>query len=121
MARSDLSSRADGVVRSTTDYRMLTQPPRPLPCLVASRHFYYWSRPHLLCQGGEKALTPPFVNSFSAIVFIIGTIFLLGLGAQTIATQNNPPAAGPAKLLIPHDSWNCGMPDGIPNPEAGTP
>src|SRR5262245_26810 len=53
MMRSHLSSRADGVVRSTTDYRMLTQPPRPLPCSVASRHFYWWSRPPLLCQGGE--------------------------------------------------------------------
>lgn len=24
------------------------------------------------------------------------------------------------KILIPHKSWNCGMPEGIPNPESGT-
>jgi hypothetical protein len=22
--------------------------------------------------------------------------------------------------MVPHDSWNCGMPEGIPNPESGT-
>ena len=25
-----------------------------------------------------------------------------------------------AKVLIPHESWNCGMPDGIPAPESGS-
>ena len=28
-------------------------------------------------------------------------------------------SANLAKTLLPHPSWNCGMPDGIPNPESG--
>jgi hypothetical protein len=32
----------------------------------------------------------------------------------TALGQNTP------KVLVPHDSWNCGMPEGIPSPESGT-
>jgi hypothetical protein len=32
--------------------------------------------------------------------------------------QGRPPAERP--LIVPHASWSCGLPDGIPNPENGT-
>ena len=38
-------------------------------------------------------------------------LFAATAGAQTTS---------PARLMVPHDSWNCGMPEGIPNPESGT-
>src|SRR6185369_1079264 len=53
-----------------------------------------------------------------AIVFVVGVVFFCGPAAQWTASQNVSPAA--AKLLIPHESWTCGMAEGIPNPEAGT-
>jgi hypothetical protein len=51
-----------------------------------------------------------------AIVFILGALILCG--PPSTAGQNNSAAA--AKVLIPHESWTCGMAEGIPNPEAGT-
>jgi hypothetical protein len=33
------------------------------------------------------------------------------------AGQGNTPGAD---LIVPHESWSCGLPDGIPRPEAGT-
>ena len=41
-------------------------------------------------------------------------IVLNVFSARSAAAQNT------ARLLIPHESWNCGMPDGIPAPEAGS-
>jgi hypothetical protein len=37
--------------------------------------------------------------------------------AVGVAGQGNAPAAD---LIVPHESWPCGLPDGIPRPEAGT-
>src|SRR6187549_1231220 len=43
--------------------------------------------------------------------------FLLTAGATAahLAKGQSTP-----KVLIPHASWDCGMKDGIPNPESGT-
>ena len=38
----------------------------------------------------------------------------LALAAQAACAQ------APATVLIPHPSWDCGMPEGIPTPEAGS-
>ncbi len=43
--------------------------------------------------------------------------FLLLAGA---AAGHLAKGQGAAKVLIPHASWDCGMKDGIPNPESGT-
>lgn len=40
----------------------------------------------------------------------------LALAAPLSAQVNSQ---GAANLMIPHASWNCGMPEGIPSPEAG--
>ncbi|MEO5926244.1 MAG: DUF3237 family protein [Bryobacteraceae bacterium] len=47
--------------------------------------------------------------------------FLLTTGAAMVASTGLTPAFGQAaaKTLIPHASWDCGMKDGIPNPESG--
>lgn len=37
--------------------------------------------------------------------------------AAGVAGQGNPPGAD---LIVPHESWSCGLPDGIPRPEGGT-
>jgi hypothetical protein len=50
---------------------------------------------------------------------------LIGVGlASGSAAQRALGTAGDARagtLLVPHESWSCGMPDGIPSPEDGTP
>jgi Protein of unknown function (DUF3237) len=47
--------------------------------------------------------------------------FLLTTGAA-IASHAVRPAFGQTadKVLVPHSSWDCGMKDGVPNPESGT-
>jgi hypothetical protein len=47
--------------------------------------------------------------------------FLLASSATMLAGQAALPVFGQAapKALLPHASWDCGMPDGIPNPERG--
>lgn len=40
-------------------------------------------------------------------------VALLGLAALPAQSQQAAPA------LVPHSAWDCGMPDGIPTPEAG--
>lgn len=42
------------------------------------------------------------------LILLIAGIVVTGQGTNT------------SKVLLPHPSWNCGMPDGIPNPESGT-
>src|SRR5688572_11620226 len=37
--------------------------------------------------------------------------------AQNSGGQNGAPAAD---VIVPHESWSCGLPDGIPRPETGT-
>jgi hypothetical protein len=44
---------------------------------------------------------------FTALAFVLNAVV-----AQSVFGQN-------AKALIPHESWNCGMADGIPSPESG--
>jgi hypothetical protein len=53
-----------------------------------------------------------------AIAFIAGTIVVLGIAALQAAGQGAPPGA--ATLIVPHESWSCGLPGGIPIPESGT-
>jgi hypothetical protein len=55
--------------------------------------------------------------SFLALVAL--TVFLDIPVLPSVAGQN---AQGNSswKVLIPHESWNCGMPDGIPAPESGS-
>src|SRR3569832_1080871 len=43
--------------------------------------------------------------------------FLLLAGATAAHLAKGQAAA---KVVIPHSSWDCGMKDGIPNPESGT-
>jgi hypothetical protein len=46
---------------------------------------------------------------FAAILSVISM-------AVGVAGQANAPAAD---LIVPHESWSCGLPDGIPRPEGG--
>ncbi|HEY4363101.1 MAG TPA: DUF3237 family protein [Bryobacteraceae bacterium] len=47
--------------------------------------------------------------------------FLFTATAAVLASSVAPKTYGqtPAKALIPHSSWDCGMAEGIPNPESG--
>jgi hypothetical protein len=47
-----------------------------------------------------------------ALFFIALALVLNAIVAPLALAQN-------AKVLIPHESWNCGMPEGIPAPESG--
>lgn len=53
-----------------------------------------------------------------AIPVILGTIVVLAITALRAAGQGGPP--GGATLIVPHESWSCGLPGGIPSPESGT-
>lgn len=53
-----------------------------------------------------------------AIAFIIGTVLVLGAVAIRAAGQGPAPGAG--VVIVPHESWSCGLPGGIPRPESGT-
>ena len=53
-----------------------------------------------------------------AIAFLAGTILVLGVVAIRAAGQGSTPGAG--VVIVPHESWSCGMPAGIPAPETGT-
>jgi hypothetical protein len=48
-----------------------------------------------------------------AILFVLGALTSLALGTHRARAQS---AQG---TLIPHSTWDCGMPEGIPSPEAG--
>ncbi len=58
-------------------------------------------------------------RALSILAFVALTVLLDMPVVQSAAGQN---AGGnsSAKVLIPHESWNCGMPDGIPAPESGS-
>jgi len=47
-------------------------------------------------------------------------IFLVVLLALCVVCPTPRADAQSAKMLVPHSSWNCGMPEGIPSPESGT-
>jgi hypothetical protein len=55
----------------------------------------------------------------SLIAFVALTV-LLGIPVVQSATGQNAQGNSSAKVLVPHESWNCGMPDGIPAPESGS-
>ena len=51
------------------------------------------------------------------IAGIVGVLLSVISMAVGVAGQGNPPGA---ELIVPHESWSCGLPDGIPTPESGT-
>ena len=57
-------------------------------------------------------------RALSIIAFVASTVLLDIPVVQSAAGQNDRGNSS-AKVLIPHESWNCGMPDGIPAPESG--
>jgi hypothetical protein len=52
-----------------------------------------------------------------AIPAIVG-VLVLGIAALGAAGQAGSTGAG--SVIVPHESWSCGLPAGIPNPEDGT-
>ena len=52
-----------------------------------------------------------------AIAFLVGTILVFGIVAIRAAGQGGTPDAG--VVIVPHESWSCGLPGGIPVPESG--
>jgi hypothetical protein len=52
-----------------------------------------------------------------ALAGIVGVLVSIISMAAAVAGQGA--ASGP-DLIVPHESWSCGLPDGIPRPEAGT-
>jgi hypothetical protein len=53
-------------------------------------------------------------RALAGIVGILLSVISLAVGA---AGQRNGPGAD---LIVPHESWSCGLPNGIPRPESGT-
>ena len=49
----------------------------------------------------------------NAILVVLGALVLLALGTHRAQAQSAQ------STLIPHATWDCGMPQGIPSPEAG--
>ena len=49
----------------------------------------------------------------NAILLVLGALVSLALGTHRAQAQSAP------RTLIPHATWDCGMPQGIPSPEAG--
>src|SRR5688572_27406739 len=54
--------------------------------------------------------------------FLLFTATLLGgISMQRTMAQTGPVSSGSSSgIVVPHSSWNCGMAEGIPNPENGT-
>jgi hypothetical protein len=52
-----------------------------------------------------------------AITGIVGVMLSVISMAVDVAGQAG---ASGADLIVPHESWSCGLPDGIPRPEGGT-
>jgi hypothetical protein len=52
-----------------------------------------------------------------AIAGIVGV--LLSVISMAVGAAGQGDARG-ADLIVPHESWSCGLPDGIPRPEGGT-
>ena len=53
-------------------------------------------------------------NKTSTVLLVGGAALALALGVKPSQAQV------PQRALIPHASWDCGMPAGIPSPEAGS-
>jgi len=47
-------------------------------------------------------------------------ITLTSLTLLCVCLATEPLSGQSAKVIVPHPSWNCGMPDGIPAPESGS-
>jgi hypothetical protein len=52
-----------------------------------------------------------------ALAGIVGA--LLSIISMAVGVAGQAASSG-ADLIVPHESWSCGLPDGIPKPEAGT-
>lgn len=52
------------------------------------------------------------------IAGIVGVVLSLAGSEDWVTGQSKAADAG--SLIVPHESWNCGLPAGIPNPESGT-
>jgi hypothetical protein len=52
------------------------------------------------------------------IAFLVETILVLGVLTIRAPGQGSTPGAG--VVIVPHASWSCGLPAGIPIPESGT-
>ena len=52
-----------------------------------------------------------------AIAGIVGVLLSVIGTAVGVVGQGNAPGAD---LIVPHESWSCGLPEGIPRPEIGT-
>lgn len=59
-----------------------------------------------------------------AVVSFVSVVAVCGVVTGVAAGQSGakPAAAGgtSARLVVPHETWSCGMPAGIPAPETGT-
>jgi hypothetical protein len=61
------------------------------------------------------------------VMGVVGVFLAVASGVAGSAAQNDAarrPAtatASAAAVIVPHESWSCGLPNGIPNPESGTP
>jgi hypothetical protein len=53
-----------------------------------------------------------------AILFVIGTVIVPGVASLLGVSQGATPGGG--TVIVPHESWSCGLPNGIPVPESGT-
>jgi hypothetical protein len=56
------------------------------------------------------------MNFRRAFLTAVWAVVLSGTPALRAGGQN----VDSARVLVPHASWNCGMPEGIPSPESGT-
>jgi len=57
-----------------------------------------------------------FLGAACLVVCAVGA----GVAADQGAARPAPASAGSPRVLVPHESWPCGLPGGIPNPETGT-
>jgi hypothetical protein len=57
-------------------------------------------------------------RSLGVVVLAAWSMLLAGMAAAQSPAK--PSAAGSSEVLVPHDSWPCGLPGGIPVPESGT-
>jgi len=60
------------------------------------------------------------------VVGAVGVLLVVVSGVPGSASQNDraqrsATSTATAAVIIPHESWSCGLPGGIPNPESGTP
>jgi hypothetical protein len=53
-----------------------------------------------------------------AIAFVLGTVVVLAVASPRGVSQGGAPGA--STVIVPHESWPCGLPGGIPVPESGT-